>query len=67
MPPPLIVVLAGPTGNDDNGEVPWTRARTRLTALANDHDGRDVRDVNISGVVFVVVIAVVPGTPFRPS
>ena len=28
----------------------------------NDHDGRDVRDVNISAVVFVVVVALVPGT-----
>jgi hypothetical protein len=29
----------------------------------NDHHGRDVRDVNLSGVVAVVIVAVVPGTP----
>ena len=28
----------------------------------NDHDGRDVRDVNIFRVVFVGVVAIVPGT-----
>ena len=27
-----------------------------------DHDGRDVRDVNTAGVVFVVVVATVPAT-----
>ncbi len=29
---------------------------------ANDHDGRDVRDVTIFRVAFVVVVAIVPGT-----
>ena len=39
-----------------------------LTALANDHDGRDVRDVKVSGVVVVVVVvgvAIVPPSHYR--
>jgi hypothetical protein len=28
----------------------------------NDHDGRDDRDVTMFHVVFVVVVAIVPGT-----
>ena len=36
-----------------------------LTALANDHDGRDVRDVKVSGVVVVVGVAIVPPSHYR--
>ena len=33
----------------------------------HDHDGRDGRDVTISCVVFVVVVAIVPRLVSRPS